>query len=299
MAVTLIVLVIWIFSVCLHEFGHAITAYIAGDKSVKEKGYLTLNPMVYFNSVTTLIIPVFILMIGGIPLPGAAVSINTKKIKSRIWLSIVSFAGPLFTFLFTIALAFAVNLLAFNPEIFGDPKIFATVYSSLVFLIFLHVFVLILNLLPLPPLDGYGIIEPWLPKETQRKIREKANLGFLFLIILFFVLDAPAKMMTEISIMTTAILGANLKALPFALNEFNETSKMIAVVLIIAWIFSSRFQSSATKADNELKKQNYEEALKYYLEAKEKDKSDTRLDIAIATCLSSVWMKVITTWIMF
>ena len=118
MAVTLIVITVWIFSTCLHEFGHAITAYMAGDKTVKDKGYLTLNPMVYFNSVTTLIIPLFVLLIGGIPLPGAAVYINHTKIKSRIWLSLVSFAGPLFTFLFLLFLAVLINVISASPGFF-------------------------------------------------------------------------------------------------------------------------------------------------------------------------------------
>ncbi|MFQ3628339.1 MAG: site-2 protease family protein, partial [Cyanobacteriota bacterium] len=43
--VALFVFVVWIASVCLHEFGHALVAYWGGDRSVKEKGYLTLNPL--------------------------------------------------------------------------------------------------------------------------------------------------------------------------------------------------------------------------------------------------------------
>lgn len=288
MDVTLIVITIWIFSTCLHEFGHAITAYIAGDKSVKEKGYLTLNPMVYFNSVTTLIIPLFVLLIGGIPLPGAAVYINHTKIKSRLWLSLVSFAGPLFTFLFLLLLAGCLNLLAANQAAFTDPKLFVTIYSSLAFLLFLHIFVLILNLLPLPPLDGFGIIEPWLPKKAQRKARELSNYGFALLFILFFMVKPFARFMTDISLFGTAMLGADLKGVILAMQTFDESSKYLVFVLIAAWLVKSKFESPATKGDKALNQQNYEEALKYYLEAREKNKDDTRLDLAIATCYLSL-----------
>jgi Zn-dependent protease len=48
----------WILSLCLHEFGHAIAAYYGGDTSVKEKGYLTLNPLKYVDPVLTLIMPI-------------------------------------------------------------------------------------------------------------------------------------------------------------------------------------------------------------------------------------------------
>ncbi len=288
MAVTLIVITVWIFSTCLHEFGHAITAYMAGDKTVKDKGYLTLNPMVYFNSVTTLIIPLFVLLIGGIPLPGAAVYINHTKIKSRIWLSLVSFAGPLFTFLFLLFLAVLINVISASPGIFPDRQTFSIVYSSIAFLIYLHIFVLILNLLPLPPLDGFGIIEPWLPKAVQRKARELSNLGFALLFVLFFMVDEFARFMSQISALGTVLLGTNLKGVSAGATAFEDSSKFLVIFLIGAWIIKGRFEAPSVKGDNELKRQNYEEAIKHYLEAREKNPEDTRLDLAIATCYLSL-----------
>lgn len=69
----------WIISVCLHEFGHAIVAYWGGDTSVKDKGYLTLNPLKYTDINLSLTLPLIFLLMGGIPLPGAAVYINEEK----------------------------------------------------------------------------------------------------------------------------------------------------------------------------------------------------------------------------
>ncbi|HNO92822.1 MAG TPA: Clp protease N-terminal domain-containing protein, partial [Anaerolineales bacterium] len=60
----------WIISVALHEFGHAITAFWGGDESVEDKGYLTLNPLKYSNPVLSVIIPVMMLLLGGIGFPG-------------------------------------------------------------------------------------------------------------------------------------------------------------------------------------------------------------------------------------
>jgi Zn-dependent protease len=85
----------WILSLCLHEFGHAIAAYYGGDTSVKEKGYLTLNPLKYVDPVLTLIMPMIFLLMGGIGLPGASVYINSSQIRNRMWLSLTSIAGPL------------------------------------------------------------------------------------------------------------------------------------------------------------------------------------------------------------
>src|ERR1043166_9038995 len=88
------VTILWILSVCLHEFGHAIVAFYGGDTSVREKGYLTLNPLKYTHPVYSLLMPVLFMMIGGIGLPGGAVYIDRSLLRSRVWESAVSLAGP-------------------------------------------------------------------------------------------------------------------------------------------------------------------------------------------------------------
>jgi hypothetical protein len=83
------VIVGWIASVCLHEFGHAIVAYWGGDTTVKDKGYLTLNPLKYTDIGYSLALPVVFLILGGIALPGAAVYINHTLLRSRAWNSAI------------------------------------------------------------------------------------------------------------------------------------------------------------------------------------------------------------------
>ena len=53
-----IVLAGWIFTLCFHEFSHALVAYAGGDKSVKKKGYLTFNPVRYMHPFLSLVLPV-------------------------------------------------------------------------------------------------------------------------------------------------------------------------------------------------------------------------------------------------
>ena len=69
----------WIVSLALHEFGHALVAYIGGDYSVVGKGYLSLNPLKYTHGVLSIVMPVAILLMGGIGLPGGAVFIDRNK----------------------------------------------------------------------------------------------------------------------------------------------------------------------------------------------------------------------------
>jgi Zn-dependent protease len=154
----------WITSVCVHEFGHALVAYLGGDRMVVAHGYLSLNPLRYTNIVLSVVMPVVFLLIGGIALPGAAVYINHSAIRSRVWDSAVSLAGPVGTLLcgLLVAIPFLVpNYLEWitstNVGFFG----------ALAFLGFIEAFALVLNLLPIPGLDGFGIIRPWLPYAAQ------------------------------------------------------------------------------------------------------------------------------------
>lgn len=62
----IIVTVLWIFSVCVHEFGHAWAAYCGGDHTVREKGYLTLNPLNYTHPVYSIVLPALFMIMGEI-----------------------------------------------------------------------------------------------------------------------------------------------------------------------------------------------------------------------------------------
>ena len=153
LTVFLIVLVGWIFSLCLHEFSHALVAYYGGDTSVREKGYLTFNPLKYTHPVYSIVMPLIFLALGGIGLPGGAVYIETWRIRDRKWLSAVSLAGPSANLLVAFILGV---LLSFTP--LGQ----ASIAPALSFLAYLQVTAVVFNLIPLPPLDGFGILAPYL-----------------------------------------------------------------------------------------------------------------------------------------
>src|SRR6267143_5430737 len=172
-----IVTVGWIFSVCLHEFAHALVAYKGGDHTVRDKGYLTFNPLKYTHPVTSLLLPVLFMALGGIGLPGGAVYINRSLLRSRVWDTWVSLAGPAanLVLILLIAALFRFNVV---PQ---DPQSLAAV--SLAFLFFLQVSALILNLLPVPPLDGFQAVAPWLGEEFYARGMAASNMGFFFIFI--------------------------------------------------------------------------------------------------------------------
>ena len=174
--IVLLVLAGWAVSLCLHEFGHAYTAYRGGDRSVRDKGYLTLDIRRYADLGLSLVLPVFFLLLGGIPLPGGAVWIDHGAIRSRAVRSLVSFAGPAVNLVLGIALALAVATL---PMPVG-------LAAGLSCLALIQVLALVLNILPVPGLDGFGVLEPFLPPTAQllaAKVRPWAPLVLLVVLL--------------------------------------------------------------------------------------------------------------------
>ena len=170
----------WITSLCVHEFGHAFIAYVGGDRSVAAAGYLSLNPLKYAHPLLSIGMPIIFLLIGGIGLPGGAVYLDERAIRNDWWRTFASAGGPLGNLLFAILIGWPFFIFQGEPPA-GDIHFWA----ALAFLVFLQVTAVVLNLLPIPPFDGFGMISPWLSVE----LRILANrLGMLPLLILFFLL---------------------------------------------------------------------------------------------------------------
>jgi len=169
----------WALSLALHEFGHAIVAYVGGDRSVADKGYLTLDIRKYGDIKTSLLFPIFILIIGGIGLPGGAVWINVRAIRSPVIRSLMSAAGP--------AASGLCALLCLVPVRIGLIEAPGLVIG-LSFLGWIQIIAMIFNLLPIPGLDGFGIIEPHLSQQTLRSIQPLRQYGMILIFIAIFFL---------------------------------------------------------------------------------------------------------------
>jgi Zn-dependent protease len=181
---TAAVLIGWIFSVCVHEFAHAAVAYLGGDKSDRTRGYLKFNPLDYIDPMMSIMLPSIILIMGGMPLPGGAVYIDDSMIRSRAWRSAVSAAGPASNIILFIVLAIAVHPAV--GLVGTDPAGYAIWERFLGVLVVLQMFGIFINLIPIPPLDGFGIIRPFMRYEDQMRFREPVYAyGGMF--ILFFV----------------------------------------------------------------------------------------------------------------
>ncbi|MFB8089442.1 site-2 protease family protein [Streptomyces sp. NPDC055992] len=170
----------WVVSLCLHEYAHARTALHSGDISIGAKGYLTLNPLKYTHALLSIVLPVLFVIMGGIGLPGGAVFIERGRIRGRWRHSLISAAGPLTNVLFALVCTAPFWLDALD----GVPAAFR---NALAFLALLQVTAAILNFLPVPGLDGYGVIEPWLSHSARRAVEPFAPFGLIAVFALLWV----------------------------------------------------------------------------------------------------------------
>lgn len=166
----------WVITLCLHEFAHALVAYAGGDTSVRARGYLTLNPARYTDLATSVIIPIILLAVGGIPLPGGAVLVEPGRLRHRWFASLVSAAGPATNVVCGVALAIVAA------------PISSPLGAALSYLALLQFVAGILNVLPIPGFDGFGILEPYLsPRFVERLRPARPWIPLVAFIILFSV----------------------------------------------------------------------------------------------------------------
>lgn len=174
--VMLLVLAGWAVSLCLHEFAHAAVAYRGGDTSVANKGYLTLDIRRYLNPMLSFVLPLFFVLAGGIPLVGGAVWINDWAIRSRLNRSMVSLAGPLINLVLGLLLAVVTRSVAMPGGLL----------AGLSYLGLVQVLAFVLNILPVPGLDGFGVLEPYLSQDSRElaaKVRPWAPLALFALLL--------------------------------------------------------------------------------------------------------------------
>lgn len=169
-----------IIALSVHEFAHAYVAYKFGDDTAKRQGRLTLSPMAHLDPIG--LIAVLILGFGW----ARPVPVNPYNFKKpRLAGVLVSIAGPVSNFILS-----AIGLIIlYSLDTFGvlNAIPFAVANTLIQFFqifITLNVVLLVFNLLPIPPLDGYRVIEDLAPANVRAKMTQYEKYGSIALLIL-------------------------------------------------------------------------------------------------------------------
>jgi Zn-dependent protease len=197
-----------IVSLTVHEAAHAWLAYLGGDRTAKEQGLVTVNPIPHIKRQPMMMVVVPLLMLwysnGRMCLGAATTPIDAEWAwRNPRRAALVSIAGPIANFVLA-ALAFGVisvlvsaevmkvallpdGAKAFSPDYLPNPTI-ETGGLLLIKFVHLNIFLGLLNLLPLPPLDGAGVLEGLFPRTLRpfyRMVRGNPWMMIAALAILF------------------------------------------------------------------------------------------------------------------
>jgi Zn-dependent protease len=180
-------IVVWIlpvvFAITVHEVAHGWVAKLYGDKTADQQGRLTLNPIKHIDLVGTLILPGLLLItfsgfIFGWAKPVPVDARNFKNPKKAMMM--VALAGPLSNLLMAIGWALLARLgVAIGIEYITMPLIYTGIAG-----ITINLVLALINLLPIPPLDGSRIISGLLPDYWAWQFNRLERFGFLILIFL-------------------------------------------------------------------------------------------------------------------
>ena len=172
-----------IFAITVHEASHGYAAKHFGDLTAEKMGRITVNPIKHIDPIGTILLPALTLMLGGIlfgwakPVPVNFANLNNPK-KDMLW---VAAAGPASNFIMAIFWVLVLKYSASAPEV---AAFFLLEMSKVGIMI--NLVLMVLNLLPLPPLDGGRIAVSLLPMDLAMKFSQIERYGFIILIALLF-----------------------------------------------------------------------------------------------------------------
>ena len=166
-----------IIALTFHEYAHARVAYAYGDPTAKDAGRLTLNPLKHLDPIGTLVL--IIANIGWAkPVPVNAYYFEGNRKRKLLF---VSLAGPMANLaqaiLGAIILSLLINFSSYNAVIE-----YFTAFLS--FYVWINIILAVLNLLPIPPLDGSKILAGILPDKFYPYIMKLESFGFIIVILL-------------------------------------------------------------------------------------------------------------------
>lgn len=199
-----VILIGALISLSVHEFSHGLVAYLGGDTEIRQRGYLTLNPFRFINCVYSVIMPLIFVLLGGVPFIGGATMIDPRALRSPMWGSLVSLAGPASN----VVLAALIGTI-FKLGLLDPTTPFA---AGLAYLMVIEIGLALFNLIPVPPLDGFGWLAPFLPESLVRQGYALGYGGYFFLILVMWTVPGASSVVWTPAFSIAYALGAPVEA---------------------------------------------------------------------------------------
>lgn len=175
-----------LFAITVHEVAHGWVAKQFGDRTAQMLGRLTLNPLKHIDPVGTILVPGILLLMGGFVFGWAKpVPVNARNLGNpKRDMAIVAIAGPAANLLMAVFWAIVIRVGALfvgEQEAIGMPLIYMGSAG-----ISINIFLMMLNLLPIPPLDGGRVLAGFLPGPLAYKLNRLEPYGFMILVALIY-----------------------------------------------------------------------------------------------------------------
>ncbi len=178
-----------IFAITVHEASHGYAAKYFGDLTAERMGRISLNPFRHIDLVGTILLPALTLIVGGIlfgwakPVPVNFNNLRNPK-KDMLW---VAAAGPASNLVMAIAWGILLGFVKRGIDA-GDFPSAAYMFIEMAYVgITINIVLMVLNLLPMPPLDGGRIAVSLLPHNLGMQLSRVEQYGFIILIVLMFM----------------------------------------------------------------------------------------------------------------
>ena len=173
----------------VHEFSHAFAAFKLGDSTARWQGRLTLNPIVHFDPLGGGLLALSAI-VGGFFIGWAKPTpVNPYNLSGgRRGEALVALAGPLSNLIMAAAVAIPLRLILADPQLrfeVGSNDIAFFVFNVAVTFVTINIFLMIFNLLPIPPLDGWRVLLGFLDARTSYTLRQYEQYGFVLILVIF------------------------------------------------------------------------------------------------------------------